>query len=380
LGDAAKSYADSGRPADQLAIDDEQTIRSLIHRYYQHRADSITEKSRSLNVQDWRNWGTPEFVERLDADFESLFRARDLAARSHGGYADATTETDAAIVASTPLSRTLRVSETTTLRFAGKHPADFPASRYRINHEVRVVKARSNRWLIAEARFMPSGALPPLTQPASPVFTSSVNSANAESHPFNKVSTVERDADAVRAARLRFNGVSPKARYRYDLMAGYSIYWATKRNSNYPDFHTAGGDCTNFVSQCLESGGWERVGPPGKNNRAKWFAGRTIDACSFTWGGANPFHSFAALYSGRMHVIDTVWGMSPADVLQFDFGGDGTIDHTQIVTSYHYDEQSLEFYMTQHDDDYLMRPLSEILNSVLSTNPHCKFYAHQHTT
>ena len=42
----------------------------------------------------------------------------------------------------------------------------------------------------------------------------------------------------------------------YDEAAAvaYARRWALLRNPAYLDFHGLGGDCTNFVSQCLYSG------------------------------------------------------------------------------------------------------------------------------
>ena len=50
--------------------------------------------------------------------------------------------------------------------------------------------------------------------------------------------------------------------------------------------------------------------------------------------------------------------------MQWDWTADGTIDHTQFVSDNVYDEQTVELYMTQHDNDYLDRPMSEIILDV----------------
>ena len=34
----------------------------------------------------------------------------------------------------------------------------------------------------------------------------------------------------------------------------YALKWAFSRNPDYLDFHGLGGDCTNFVSQCIYAG------------------------------------------------------------------------------------------------------------------------------
>ena len=45
--------------------------------------------------------------------------------------------------------------------------------------------------------------------------------------------------------------------YGYDRekAVAYAHKWAYGRNPAYGDFSEMGGDCTNFVSQCLHAGG-----------------------------------------------------------------------------------------------------------------------------
>ena len=44
-------------------------------------------------------------------------------------------------------------------------------------------------------------------------------------------------------------------RYRREPALRYAARWAMGRNPAYYDFTDLGGDCTNFVSQCLFAGG-----------------------------------------------------------------------------------------------------------------------------
>ena len=37
--------------------------------------------------------------------------------------------------------------------------------------------------------------------------------------------------------------------------AGYAMKWALSRNTAYKDYEEWGGDCTNFISQCVHAGG-----------------------------------------------------------------------------------------------------------------------------
>ena len=62
----------------------------------------------------------------------------------------------------------------------------------------------------------------------------------------------------------------------------YARQWALSRNRAYNDFTKGGGDCMNFVSQCLYAGGL-----PFKNNGFEWHGLR--GGSSFSWRGVDSF-------------------------------------------------------------------------------------------
>lgn len=66
----------------------------------------------------------------------------------------------------------------------------------------------------------------------------------------------------------------------------YAKKWAYLRNPRYYNFDNLGGDCTNFVSQCLYAGAKEM-------NYASngWYYNSASDR-SPSWTGVNPLHQF----------------------------------------------------------------------------------------
>lgn len=42
--------------------------------------------------------------------------------------------------------------------------------------------------------------------------------------------------------------------YNREAAVKYAVEWAYRRNQEYYDFEQIGGDCTNFVSQCILAG------------------------------------------------------------------------------------------------------------------------------
>lgn len=379
LGFPAAAMARPGVNVTDLTGDDIGSIRSLVRKYFQHRADFITHASRNVTLHEWDGLVTSRFRQRIDADADPLLLARDLAVRAHGGYANANVDVAVDVVPVNSSECLARVSEMTTLSFAGPHPADMPATRYRIDHEVHVVKAAPNRWVLASTDFRQRGSLPPLTQPGAPVSTQrSTVPGTGAARTATPASTV-KDMGEIGSWRRAYSPLGATVGgYSRQAMQTYARLWAMRRSPYYPSFDDAGGDCTNFVSQCVREGGWELVGPPGSANLAKWFYGDTVGLCSWTWGGADPWFSFASFYSGRTRILSNVYYMMYGDVLQYDFTNDGSIDHTQIASGFFYNEKTVEFYMSQHDVDYMDRPLTEILLSVRASNPDVQLYPHNH--
>jgi hypothetical protein len=120
----------------------------------------------------------------------------------------------------------------------------------------------------------------------------------------------------------------------------YAKLWAKATNPLYGRFPD--NDCTSFVSQAMQAGGWSflwgsDVCDDRKKDSVWWFK---ADGCtrwwrsnvnaSHTWGGAENFRQFVNS-SGRGTPAANVYDLEPGDVLQRDHG-DGTIHHSMVVT------------------------------------------------
>jgi hypothetical protein len=366
--------ADAAFAAESLTADDEKTIHSIVLSYFQRRANTITEAGRRISVADWRGSSTAALARHLDDEMPSLFAGHSLATKAHGGYSKAETSVEITFRSVTADEALVDVVEYTTLYFAGRHPVGEPASRYRLVHSVRLIRAAPNRWVLSELAVVSDGALPPLTQPHLDRAGRKRDTAlPALSQALGIPSTTDPEA-AHRRPPTTF-----ASQYDHDAMIRYAAIWALGRNSVFPDYHNAGGDCTNFLSQIMLNGGWATVGPPGRATRSKWFYGPTLDDCSYTWGAANNFHSFARTYAQRLKVVANVYYCQDSDVVQYDWEGNDSMDHTQFVSNNYYDEQIVELYMTQHDNDYYLRPITEILADVRRSYPNFKTYGMSHT-
>lgn len=87
--------------------------------------------------------------------------------------------------------------------------------------------------------------------------------------------------------------------YSAEEAVAYAEKYYDTYNPEYPDWTGYGGDCANFVSQCLYAGGKSMEGTPGTSEAAQntknWFSkGSSCDTknVSSSWRGANVFKNY----------------------------------------------------------------------------------------
>lgn len=117
--------------------------------------------------------------------------------------------------------------------------------------------------------------------------------------------------------------------YDRTLAIAYAHKWAYGRNPRYYDFKSQGGDCTNFISQCLFAGcrvmnytpdvGWYYISPAKRS--AAWTGVPYL--YNFLTGnkGPGPY--------GHEAVLEEA---SPGDIIQLNFKG-GVFAHSLLVVS-----------------------------------------------
>jgi hypothetical protein len=109
----------------------------------------------------------------------------------------------------------------------------------------------------------------------------------------------------------------------------YAHNWAYARNPVYPDFSSMGGDCTNFISQCLHEGGAAMNYTPVMG----WFCinlGKRAPA----WSGVEELYRFLITNDGRgpYAVLAELTAMQPGDLVQLSFNGTA-YSHSLLVVS-----------------------------------------------
>ncbi|MGO4754976.1 amidase domain-containing protein, partial [Streptomyces sp. 2MCAF27] len=235
-------------------------------------------------------------------------------------YSDADTKTTVDSTRVAGRKATVRVTEATTLTYEKIRGDEPPTTGFTAHHELTFTAQTDGTWQLVSVRRTDKGPR-----------------AINEPVPATKTAPVRPSAiiDAPRAATTYPAPAKPKnlgtgTTYNYAAMATYAEKYWKNYNTAYRRFNSAGGDCTNYISQSLYAGGW-------KND---------------TTALANAYQ------------------MDIGDVLQVDFDKDGAKDHTMITS---YRSTSGVPYLTYHDTDTYRRTLS----SLLSSYPNSAYYAYR---
>lgn len=137
------------------------------------------------------------------------------------------------------------------------------------------------------------------------------------------------------------------------LAINYAKRWALSRNPEYYDYTGIGGDCTNFISQCIFAGS-------GIMNYTPDLGWYYIDANnkSPSWTGVQFFYNFMTQNSGPGPFAKVVplEETEAGDVIQL---GDrtGNFYHTLIITAIRNYSSGRRYYICAHSVDSYMRDL-----------------------
>jgi len=122
-----------------------------------------------------------------------------------------------------------------------------------------------------------------------------------------------------------------RAGYQYDRLKAvqYAERWWNDFNPAYKKFEV---DCTNYISQCLHTGGAPMRGYPNRSN-GWWMQNNNW---SFSWTVANAMRWYlpASKFGLRAREVSSAEQLKLGDVICYDFQGDGRFDHTTIVTGH----------------------------------------------
>ncbi|MHC3474407.1 amidase domain-containing protein [Streptomyces sp. 7R007] len=283
----------------------------------------------------------------------ALHGTRDRLAALGEAYTDADTQVTVDSTRLRGRTATVRVTEHTTLTYARIRGDEPPTTGFTAHHELTFTAGPDGTWQLTRERLTDKGPRPVNEPaPATAVRPGAVIDApkSATTYP------------APAAPKNLGSGTT----YDYTAMAAYAEkYWKTY-NTAYRRYNSAGGDCTNFLSQSLYAGGWKQVTTSGEDY-GTWWSGSSSD--SDTWIGVNEWSWFTQT-AKRTTALANAYQMDIGDVLQMDFDKDGSKDHSMMTT---YRSSSGVPYLTYHDTDTYRRSLS----SLIASYPNAAYYAYR---
>jgi len=142
--------------------------------------------------------------------------------------------------------------------------------------------------------------------------------------------------------------------YNRRAAVAYAQKWAFARNKRFYDFEDIGGDCTNFVSQCLYAG----CGVMNYSPVDGWYYINSDDR-SPSWTGVTFLRDFLLTNEGAgVYGEETPLSrLLPGDVIQFENSA-GRLYHTVIVSYVFYPVIPSNIYVCAHSVDSRNRRLS----------------------
>lgn len=117
-------------------------------------------------------------------------------------------------------------------------------------------------------------------------------------------------------------------RYNRDIAVNYAEKYATERNKEFFDYTNDGGNCTNYISQCLFAGA-----PVMNYSQNGWFYVSPANT-SISWANVEPLFNFLTTNSG----VGVYGKVSPldmceaGDVIQLKFKNKSVFSHCLFVT------------------------------------------------
>ena len=137
--------------------------------------------------------------------------------------------------------------------------------------------------------------------------------------------------------------------YNRDAATAYARKWALGRNSAYYNFDNIGGDCTNFVSQCIYAGAATMNFVPVFG----WYYRSSYDRTA-SWTGVEYLYNFLISNQGigpYAHIVSQE-KIRPGDIVQLGTRSSG-FSHTAVITSI-----MPNIVVAAHTYDALDRPLA----------------------
>lgn len=125
-----------------------------------------------------------------------------------------------------------------------------------------------------------------------------------------------------------------KVKYSREDAVAYADRWWDSYN---PEFAVFEVDCTNYISQCLFAGG-APINYTGKRESGWWYKGylNGKEWWSYSWAVSNALERYLTTSTTglRAEVVERPEQLLLGDVIIYDWDGDGSYQHSTIVTAF----------------------------------------------
>jgi len=141
----------------------------------------------------------------------------------------------------------------------------------------------------------------------------------------------------------------------YDRISAisYALKWALSRNPDFYDYNNIGGDCTNFVSQCVYAGAQTMNYTP----EYGWYYINGNEK-SPSWTGVEFFYDFMINNKGEGPFAEerNINYLIPGDIIQLG-NKDGDFYHSLILTKIDFGGRRRRFFVCAHSEDAFQKNL-----------------------
>lgn len=130
----------------------------------------------------------------------------------------------------------------------------------------------------------------------------------------------------------------------------YALNHALNYNDNYYDFNAYGGDCTNFVSQCMFEGGNLPMHYGSSYTNTCWYYTTSTNRSS-SWTGVEELYDYIFGSTSKINASHSNWSsVGGGDIIQLVSGGEGY--HSLIITGIAYSSYGRsDLLVCAHTDD-----------------------------
>lgn len=117
-------------------------------------------------------------------------------------------------------------------------------------------------------------------------------------------------------------------KYNRELAVDYALKFALQRNPNFFDYTYQGGNCTNYVSQCIYAGAHQMNTSPNG-----WFYFSPTNT-SISWANVEPLYNFLTTnqYDGPFAKYSPLEMCEVGDIIQLKFINKPVFSHALVIT------------------------------------------------